>query len=82
LGLFDEALIMNAPADHWRLNIVSHSERLVTAAMDEVHDANLARLLVHGVMYSAMAHLLAPVPRRDLDIALGRALRRHHANNA
>lgn len=63
--------------EHWRLDIVSHTDRMVAAAMDEVHDMNAARMMVHDVMAQAMTDMLAPVSRRELDTALGHALRAH-----
>jgi hypothetical protein len=50
---------------------------MVDAAMDELGDANEARWLVHRVMLNAMNDMRAPANRRDLDTALGQALRAH-----
>lgn len=73
---------MTNTAEHWHLNILTQGDRLIAAAMDELHDANAAHLMVHDVLYAAMADLLGPVSRRDLDTALGRALRLRHACDA
>ena len=69
---------MTTTAEHWHLNILAQGDRLIAAAMAELHDANAAHLMVHDVMHAAMADLFAPVSRRDLDTALGRALRLRH----
>lgn len=61
----------------WRLGAISHTDRMIDAAMDELGDANEARWLVHRVMLNAMNDMRAPAKRRDLDTALGQALRAH-----
>jgi len=61
----------------WRLGVIAHTDRMVEAAMDEIGDANEARWLVHRVMLNAMHEMDAPAHRRDLDTALGQALRAH-----
>jgi len=66
----------------WRLDAVSHSDRLIGVAMHQLDDANEACFLVHRVLSDAMRWMTAPATRRDLDTALGRALRRHAANDA
>jgi len=73
---------MTSTAAHRRLNILAQGDRLIAAAMDELHDSNAAHLMVHDVMYAAMFDLLAPVSRRDLDTALGQALRLRPAIDA
>jgi hypothetical protein len=66
----------------WRLDIVAESDRMVAAAMHQLSDANEARWLVHRVMLAAMTDMRAPATRRELDSALGEALRIHPANAA
>lgn len=66
----------------WQLGIISHTDRMVAAAMHQLADANEARWLVHRVMLHAMTDMRAPAKRRDLDTALGDALRGHAANAA
>jgi hypothetical protein len=66
----------------WRLDAVSHSDRLIGVAMHQLDDANAACLLVHRVLTGAMQTMTAPATRRDLDNALGRALHHHAANDA
>ena len=61
----------------WRLAVASNSKRMIAAAMEYLDDANEARWLVHGVMLGAMTNITAPISRRELDTALGRALRLH-----
>jgi hypothetical protein len=73
---------MTHTAEHWRLNILAQGDRLIATAMDELHDSNAAHLMVHDVMYAAMSDVLAPVPRRDLDTELGRALQLRPASDA
>lgn len=72
----------NVTAISWRLGVISHTDRMIDAAMDELGDANEARWLVHRVMLNAMHEMRAPAHRRDLDTALGQALRAHPANAA
>lgn len=72
---------MASEADMWRLDAVRNTGRLIEAAMDQMCDANAAYYLVHVVMLNAMRRLDAPVARRDLDTALGRALRDHERHN-
>jgi hypothetical protein len=67
----------NVTAANWRLGVISHTDRMVEAAMYQLSDANEARWLVHRVMLDAMHEMDAPANRRDLDTALGRALRLH-----
>lgn len=61
--------------ERWMLCVVAETDRMVEAAMDELHDANEARWFVHRVMLSAMMEVPRAVSRRELDTALGRALR-------
>ncbi len=67
---------------HWQLDIIAHTDRMVAAAMHQLADTNEARWLVHRVMLHAMTDMRAPANRRDLDSALGLALRTHPANAA
>jgi hypothetical protein len=60
----------------WRLDVLSHADRLTDAALEETSDMNEARLLVHGVMTRALADISGPRSRRALDTDMGRALRR------
>jgi hypothetical protein len=60
----------------WRLDILTHGDRLTDAAMEATADMNEARLLVHGVVSRAMWGADGPVSRRDLDTDLGLALRK------
>ena len=82
LSLFTRAHPVTTTAEHWHLNILQHGKQLIGAAMDELHDANAAHLMVHDVVYAAMLDLLGPVSRCDLDTALGSALRLQRANGA
>lgn len=66
----------------WQLDIIAHTDRMITAAMDRLGDANEARWLVHRVMLHAMTDMRTPANRRDLDTALSAALRTHPANAA
>lgn len=75
LSLFKKAQSMSTTADHWRLDTVAHTDRLIGVAMKHLNDANEARWLVHRVMMRTMTDMLAPTNRRDLDTALTRALR-------
>jgi hypothetical protein len=63
----------------WRLDVLSHGDRLTDAALDETGDMNEAKLLVHSVISRAMSGIDGPVSRRDLDTDLGRALRKRAA---
>jgi hypothetical protein len=73
---------MPATADQWRLNAITHTERLIGAAMHQLDDANEARWLVHRVLLSAMTDMLGPISGVDLDTALASVLRAHPANAA
>lgn len=73
---------MTAPQIRWKLDIVAHTERMIGAAMHQLNDANEARWLVHRVMHRAMTDISVPANRRDLDSALGAALRTHAASAA
>ena len=73
---------MTAPQIRWKLDIIAHTDRMVAAAMHQLADANEARWLVHRVMHTAMTDMRVPSNRRDLDTALGAALRIHAANAA
>lgn len=72
---------MTNPTDHWRLDVLGHTDHMVAVAMDHLDDANEARWLVHRVMLHAMADVLTCATRRDLDTALGQALRDHPVNS-
>ena len=63
----------------WRLDVVSHGDRLAVAAHNETGDINEARLLVHQVITRAMTNLAGPVSHDELDTHLGRALRKRAA---
>ncbi|WP_135210998.1 hypothetical protein [Vitreimonas flagellata] len=66
---------MTQTFEHWRLDAISHTDRLVGAAMAKMHDVNEAHMMVHGVMWRAMTDMLAPVSGLQLDTALDGALR-------
>ena len=68
---------MTMLCEQWRLDVISHTDRMTSAAMDEIQDRNEASMMVHDVMARAMTDMLAPISRRELDTALGRALRAH-----
>ena len=73
---------MTAHHTRWKLDIITHTDRMVVAAMHQLADANEARWFVHRIMHHAMTDMNAPSNRRDLDSALGAALRAHAANAA
>ncbi|MGE0740593.1 MAG: hypothetical protein AB7O98_04560 [Hyphomonadaceae bacterium] len=68
---------MTTTAERWRLDVIAQGARMVDAAKEHVPDLNEAHWLVHMVMLRTMTDMLGPSSRRDLDTALGRALRRH-----
>lgn len=68
--------------DEWHLEVIAHTERLLGVANDQLSDANEAHWLVHRVMLNAMTDMLGPSSQRQLDTALGHALRDHHAQAA
>jgi len=69
-------------AEHWLLDIIDQTDRMVTRANNQLNDLNEARWLVHRVMLRAMTDMVGPATPRDLDAALGRALCAHLANAA
>ena len=69
-------------AEHWLLDVIGQTDRMVTVANTQLNDINEARWLVHRVMLHAMTDMVGPASARDLDAALGRALRGHPANAA
>jgi hypothetical protein len=60
----------------WRLDILTHGDRLTDAAMEETADMNEAKLLVHGVVSRAMSGIDGPVSHGELDTDMGHALRK------
>ncbi len=68
---------MTAPQIRWQLDIVANTERMVSAAMHQLNDANEARWLVHRVMHHTMTDMHSPADQRQLDSALDDALRAH-----
>ncbi|MCX7358542.1 MAG: hypothetical protein NT015_10435 [Alphaproteobacteria bacterium] len=70
---------MTAPPIHWQLDIIAHTDRMIAAAMHQLGDANEARWFVHRIMHRAMTDMRTPANRRDLDSALGAALRTANA---
>jgi hypothetical protein len=79
-GACPEGRTMTEAATQWRLDVLSHADRLADAAHEQTADTNEARYLVHGVIARALADITGPVSRRDLDTDLGRALRRRAAD--
>ncbi len=73
---------MPQTSEHWRLNAISHTDRLTGVAMHQLDDTNEARWLVHRVLLRAMDNMLGPISGLTLDAALAGALRAHPANVA
>ncbi len=67
---------MTQTFEHWRLDTIAHTDRLIGIAMHDMQDLNEAHMVVHGVMWRAMTDMLAPVSGAQLDTALEGALRR------
>ena len=61
---------MTTTAEHWRIDILGNSDRMIAAAMVQLNDANEARWFVHQVMLDAMTDMRGPAVQSDLDAAL------------
>ncbi|MGD9981128.1 MAG: hypothetical protein AB7H66_08625 [Hyphomonadaceae bacterium] len=71
---------MLSTAIQWRLDAITHTDRLIAVAMEQLNDVNESRWLVHRVLLRAMTDMIGPATRGDLDTALGCALRDYPAN--